>query len=282
MTSKRAILVLLFLVGINLSLAAADGQQLSRIKELIVERRCYELYFQGGVVEEEAGTSRPLKVAFDDHRFYARIDPAGFSGPSHQPWQLNYIGEIDGNRIRLLIKNSEPDLDEKFASSSVIQDTLTMPANCEFHYDPDTREKQRMLDKVVQAVQATLASAAPTESGSRYPAHVKLTVANFNVDYPYAYVLVEEPQLLFSVALHDPNDSDEAAYQAGDYWVGQQYGKQKLARITPNIRVHGITRTIVLHDAAGKPAAPESTSEPPAGAARSDTRASLIVAAPAT
>jgi hypothetical protein len=99
--------------------------------------------------------------------------------------------------------------------------------------------------------------AVPADAGE-----VHLVIADFNVDDPDTYAFVEETREVFRVALHDPDAADERTYQhEGKYIVGEAVTgtnlseediKEATARLTAKIRAHGILRTIVLRDGAGK------------------------------
>jgi hypothetical protein len=279
--TRVAAFIVLSLTCASWPAVAAESDRLAEVKRLIVERRCYELYWQGGIVQGELGTSRPLKIVFEDNRFYARIDPAGFVGPNRQAWRLNYIGETRDGRMCLLVKNYEFDLDEKFATGPSIQDTLTMPSDCTPHYNPSSAEKDRMMENVAASMRQALHGFAdhPAEGLPQYPNEVRLVIGDFNVDYPYTYVLVEEPPELYRIALHDPDgdaDADDTYQREGKYIVGEAVTgtnlseediKEATARLTAKIRAHGIPRTIVLRDGAGKQGgASAAASERSAGA----------------
>jgi hypothetical protein len=137
-------------------------------------------------------------------------------------------------------------VDRKFAAGPLITDTLTIPTDCTPRYEPLTRQKGRMVETVVSTLQKRL-SAWMQRGIATYPREVTLNIADFNVDYPSTYILVEPPVELYTATLHKVSDYDSDEYERdGEYPLGEIRMKPHMKDLLEKIRKHGIVRKIVL------------------------------------
>jgi hypothetical protein len=74
---------------------------------------------------------------------------------------------------------------------------------------------------------------------------VTLIIADFNIDYPYTYIMVEPVNEVYRVTLHDPQNYDSDEYEReGEYPFGEEYSVSK--ELLEKIHKHGIIRKITL------------------------------------
>jgi len=133
----------------------------------------------------------------------------------------------------------------RFEGGQVITDAVTLPTDCAPQYDPPTPEKERMLRTVVDTIQWQLEEFVRLGVAS-YPRALTLIVANFNVDYPSTYVLVESPRELFKVDLQHPQHFDDVKSYKYLYPVGEIPIEPHHEDLLVKIHKHGIVRTPVL------------------------------------
>src|SRR5262249_3714099 len=110
-------------------------------------------------------------------------------------------------------------------------------------------EKTRMTDAVFRAMEREVKvyssphRSAEPENGKT----LSLKVGDFNVDYPWAFVLVEPAEAVYEVALHDPDGKDEHAYQErGEYLYRTIDDDSDRRSLSSRIQAHAITRTLVV------------------------------------
>jgi len=239
----------LFLAAtLHSALSAVDAEKIARIKKAVTDSLCYDVYWAGGWGHGEdyrRGVPLPFKLLIEGEKFYARVDPIGFVGKYRQPMMADRIGFDRGDRA-VVVTNYEPDVDRKFLTGSLIEDTLTIPTDCTPRYDPPTPQKERMLQTVVNTMQREL-SWLVREGIANYPNEVTLIIADFNVDYPSTYLLVEPPGNLYTVTLHDPEHYESDKYERGGQYPSRNIQiKPHLKPLLAKIRKHGIIRKIVL------------------------------------
>jgi hypothetical protein len=265
MRAVNIIASILFPLVVSGHLCAAEvpplGQMATIVSAALQRRLCYEVYW-GGNENYRRDVPLPVNVLVEGSRFYARIENLE-TAPTGEPLAGLYVGGLAQQGARVIksfeFRQSEfwdgaadvfmPWLQARFVKGPVISIELTLPSTCGPHYDPPCAEKDRMVSNVVATIRQLLRWAVehPTETLPAYPDEVHVAIADFNVDYPDTYVLVEGTNQVFGVALHDPDGKDEPAYQqSANYAVSQEHGKENLARLIPKIRTHGIGRTIVL------------------------------------
>jgi hypothetical protein len=137
-------------------------------------------------------------------------------------------------------------MERKFSIGRLSEDAITIPTDCNPRYDPPTPRKQRMLETVINTLQKHL-SVFMRSGVSKYQSQITLTIADFNVDYPSTYILVEPPGHLFTVTLHNPQDYDSDLYEReGEYPLREVRVKPHHKDLLEKIRKHGIVRKVTL------------------------------------
>jgi hypothetical protein len=238
---------------VSVSDSAVDSQ-ISVIKQALQRYFCYLVYWEGQ--EYRLGTPLPIKVTTDGEKFYAWIDDLVVAPKT----QLSYFtqGKIKQTTAAVILgrgynvalspsmKNYAEDRDH-FVSANVLKDSLSLPADCTPLYDSLMPFKERMLETVVSTMQKRL-SAFAQRGIAKYPKEVTLIIADFNVDYPSTYVLVEPPDnSIYSVTLHNVQDYDSVAWEReGEYPLGGISMQSHHKPLLEKIRKHGIVRKIVL------------------------------------
>ncbi len=246
--------LLLFIISVSLitgsmqfAVAEDNGNVTEGIKTAIIRSLCYDVYWAGGWGSGEdyrRGEALPLKLLIEGETFYARIDPIGFFGKNKQPMRAERIGIVRSDQAVVVANSMYGSMDELFATKPIIKDTITIPTDCTPHYDPPTPQKELMLQTVISTMQKQLSDFVRLGIW-KYKGEVTLIISDFNIDYPSAYILVEQTKDVFSVTLHDPQNYDSEEYeQTGEYPFGQVYNTSKSLLI--KIRKHGIVRKIVL------------------------------------
>ena len=239
-----------FLLCLAVASPAASGAsaRIDRIREAVARSLCYDIYWAGAWGHGEnyqRNVPLPLTLVVGEEKFYARIDPIGFVGKDRQPVRVTRIG-LDRGRRAVVIANHERDVDLRFSTGPLIEGTLTIPADCTPRYDPPTPEKARKLQTVVSTMQKQLSSLVRM-GAARYPPEITLIVADFNIDYPSTYVLVEPAGDLYTLTLHNPEDYDSNLYEReGEYPLRWVRVAPHLRDLLGKIRRHGIIQKILL------------------------------------
>lgn len=253
----RKVLIFLFLVVLNAAHAGATqpvpaDDQPASIKEALRKSLCYELYWQGQ--KFQVGVPLPLQVKILEGRFLAWVDD--LKATHHVRMSGFFMGRVkDGRSIAVLTRGYNPDLspqapgyaeDRQHFVAGAMKDTLTIPADCTPRYDPPTAEKARKLKTVVSTMQKQISSLVRM-GAARYPPEITLIVADFNIDYPSTYVLVEPAGDLYTLTLHDPEDYDSDLYERqGEYPLRWVRVAPHLRDLLGKIRRHGIIQKILL------------------------------------
>lgn len=122
---------------------------------------------------------------------------------------------------------------------------VTVPSDCEPKFDPDTPEKARMIAAIEKSMKMEFRQ--DNKNGGHYPERVKMIVANFNIDYPFAYVLVPGTGEVFSLPLRDDTaPMRDLIAEFGEYMVAEERHKPSVRVLTQRIRKYGIAREIRL------------------------------------
>jgi hypothetical protein len=292
MSRTNVITLTLYAIVLGTKALAAEAPSPNGTPGLIdvaLKRRlCFEVYWWGSG-DYRRGVPLAVNAIIDRDWFYARIEKLRPGlGPEAEPWTGLYEGTLNSQGARVVTNSASPEskfwdegvvgtfkpwLRQWFAERPTISLDVIIPADCSPRYDPPSAEKDRMMANVVASVQRALEGFAARRAGGfpPYPNQVHVLIADFNIDYPNTYVLIEEPLEFYSVALHEPNGTDEKAYQReGNYIAGsaitgtlsEEDIRAEEARLAGLIRAHGIPRTIVLRDAGGKQGGSESTTAP--------------------
>jgi hypothetical protein len=247
---KVIIISFLLLIKINGDISIAD-EQITPIKEALIRWLCYEAYWHRAP-EIESGAIVPLEVKIEGDKFLIWSKDLKFKDLKNMEgyyWGQMSKGKVAIIRSELYPKDSTPTNQQvkyrhQFESIRIIKDTLIMPANCTPQYDPMTAHKELMINTVAGTVQKQMSETVRLGI-SKYPMEVTLIIADFNIDYPYTYILVEPVNKVYSVTLHDPQDYDSDEYEReGEYPFGEEYSVSK--ELLEKIKKHGIIRKIIL------------------------------------
>ncbi|GIW45331.1 MAG: hypothetical protein KatS3mg077_2613 [Candidatus Binatia bacterium] len=252
----------------------------TRIQTALERALCFEMYWLG--YEYRRGVPLSVSVDVDGEWFFASIEDARVGARPGESWEF-YIGVFDEQGARVLMHRSEGNfvqgalpIDRGFLDGARISFELAIPPDCP-RYDPWTPEKERMIEKIVASLREEILRSNKRLRGID---EVHIVIGNFNVDDRSAFVWVEGTKEVYRVELHNPDGPDDR-YQCGNYLVapaipGPDTQLSSRARrvmkvdLTQRIRAHGIRRTIVLEDEAGKASAPPSTPTPAAAGSSAD------------
>ncbi len=223
------------------------------VKEAITRYLCHEVYWEGQGYR--TGVPLSLDVRTDSARFYAWVhDITNEPRNRISVFLMGSIGE--GQTAVALLTGYNEDLGARipgytrdrryFTETPVIGDTLTIPTDCTPRFDPPTPRKDRMLGTVLTTLERFLRSLARAGIW-KGPHEATLTIADFNVDYPVTYVLVEPPGELYIVRLHNPQNYESDEYERnGEYPIGEILGEAQLNDLLPKVRKHGVIRKLVI------------------------------------
>jgi len=225
------------------SASDSDTASVAVAKDAVRRWLCWDKYWGWGPYE--LGRVVPAKIKFDGKAFYVRIDDIVVTDQVRMA--AFYMGRIKEGHAAVILREaydmndrppkkkkrqfenvgpvvSGPGLREQrkaiFENGSTIFADLSIPTDCTPHYDAPTTEKELMISTIVKTMRSRLAGLF-TENGSVNATRVKIIIANFNVDYPSTYVLVEPTNEVKTVTLHDAQDYDGHAFEkAGAYPAG--------------------------------------------------------------
>jgi hypothetical protein len=238
---------------------------MSRVEEAIIQRIRFEMYWWGRPESYRQGATLPLKVASDGRRFVAMVEdfellPDGRS-------VTGYFRGVQGEKRTWIVQSSrtpvkngtdvangawwrvEPDL----TNPSIEGGVLTMPADGVPRTAEDGAAKERMRHALLSSVREQL-SWNVARRGEKLPPSVTLVVADFNVEDPTAFVLVEDQDKVYEVYLFDPGDPTDPRYREGPFLVWPVEGRPKAeARLRSKVRELGaayeVTLSSRLHEA---------------------------------
>jgi hypothetical protein len=142
-----------------------------------------------------------------------------------------YVAPLDGSdNERLFEKRTKV-----FESGRVFDYRLVMPPELTPRYDLPSKQKERMLDAIISTMRQAGAASADSE----------LLIGSFNVDYPYAYVMVPS-QDIYVLTLHDFQDYENDEYGKESYAWNSIDDENSLKILRPKIRLHSIVRKLTL------------------------------------
>jgi len=219
--------------------------------QAIIRTICRDVYWHNA--RYRLGQSLPLEVRLEDNKFYAWLEDLEIGKNLRMAYF--YEGGIKDEKgaitfvygYNLASRHPQPaqffTQRDKFQQNT-IRTILTLPNACPLELDPLTPEKGRMIQTVVETMEKQLRLPI-----FNFPDEVTITIADFNVDYPLTYVLINQPSAteMVVVYLHDPDDWDgekdpfKNEYRAVFRRIGPEH-RHLLARI----KEHGIIRKIVI------------------------------------
>lgn len=201
-----------------------------RVKEAIVQQIRFQMYWWGREDQYRQGETLPLHIASDGRRFIAMAEDFELL-PDGRHVVAIFKGEQGKERTRIWQSSGTPHapgdtlegewwvkFDPDLKNPNVVHDTLTVPANEVPQIAPDSPEKIRMRDLVVNSVKEQL-SWNVVHRREELPPSVTLVVGDFNVEDPNAFVLVEEQQRVYEVYLFDPAEPTNPKYREGPFLV---------------------------------------------------------------
>jgi hypothetical protein len=223
-----------------------ETQQVDRIVEAAVNALCYSVYWGGNFGyggDYRQGVPIPFRLVVSGDAFYMSVKPILFSGPQRQPFEKRLVGTHHRGQP-IVVSGSAYEWDAVFADSKPIEGHVTIPRDCTPRYAAWSPLKERVMATVVSTMELRL----KTEAKGPVPREVELLIADFNVEYPSTYVLVERPkQQLFMLTLHNPQDYGSDEYErSGDYPLTHIVIQSRHAELLQKIRKHAIKRRIVL------------------------------------
>jgi len=231
--------------------ATRPEDALGAIQQALTRYLCHEVYWPGQ--PHRLGIPLPLKITIQETQFWAWIKELQVIKRARM--DFFFLGRLKdgkavvaypwGYNVALLPQSPHYLADRRrFESGPVLTTTLTLPTDCTPQYDPPTPQKERMLEAIVNTMQQKL-SRWVKQGIAKYPREVTLTIANFNVDSPWTYVLIKSSRKLYTVTLHDLDDDDPE--QAGQEYFIKDFSIRPIDKpLLAKIRKHGITRKIVL------------------------------------
>jgi hypothetical protein len=223
------------------------------IKESINRRLCFDTYWlQSGY---RIGASLPIEIKTEGEHFFVWINDlkAGANGPMAG----FFYGRINQGRAAVILREvysttMDPPLPgyskrrEHFSKSETSKDVLAVPSDCSPRFDRMTDQKDLMVRTIISTMKEQLTEFK--RMGLITPIdEVTLLIGDFNIDYPWTYVLVEPISRVYKVILHDVSAYDDDRYVlTGKYPITEESivpgAKDFLARI----REHTLIRKLVL------------------------------------
>lgn len=214
---------------------------------------CYDDYWRGRIFGP--GSYIPIKIKFDKDKFNVMASGDLSSGDGLA--FFFYTGRFkDGKAAIIRMAGYSTDLNGKgkvgpvfekrrqeFTNGNVYKDSMVMPIDCTPQYDPPDAQKELMLHSIIKTVRGMLFSDMKSEGKTNQYSEYTITIANFNVDYPYTYVLIEPTGNILSITLHNVSDYDSDEFERmGQYPWSEMHDTTDA--ITKKIREHGIVKNI--------------------------------------
>lgn len=243
------VLLIAFLIAVGSNIALADNQ-ITQIKEALIRWLCYEVYWSAGTPSTSIlEKTLPFEIKTEADKFYVWVNDLDVTESHHMAGF--YWGRIKNGEGAIIMReayniNLIPPLPSHqknrryFESGDVVKDNLTMPADCTPRYDPMTAQKELILNTIISSMKKTFSRWMQTGIAT-YPHEITLVISDFNIDYPWVFVLVEDNNKLYRVTLHDPQDYDKIE---DEYLFDEEYNKSN--ELLTKIRKHGIIRKITL------------------------------------
>lgn len=224
---------------------AAVGFDRPAVTDAIQRAFCYDVYWRGRPYSLRQQV--PVKIKLEGEHLRARLDGV-FDGTFRMSLIVEGVREADRIHATIVkgygLSQAPPEDREEF-ERGVVEAMIPLPRECNPRFDPTTPEKERTVETVIGSVSNFLLSSYL--AGEQVPREVIITVANFNADYPHAYVLIEPLRVVYIVALRDPKDYANLAYRRGEgYLVGEIYNRWETSHYIRKIRAHSIIRKTVV------------------------------------
>ncbi|MFZ0929599.1 MAG: hypothetical protein WAN11_13425 [Syntrophobacteraceae bacterium] len=255
MKTIRYALVFAFAFGLLLdaaSVASTSRGRISLAKRAIETRMCYDDYWRGKIFRPGGYVSLEIRFSGENLHVIASGDLAAGDGVGY----VFYKGRIKNGQAAITDMSayttsdltgtdqgghSFQEMRKKVEGWELYKGSVIMPIDCTPHYDVTSPKKEMMIDSIISTVKYILSIPREGREASRIQ-EVTLTIADFNIDYPYTYVLVEPIGEVFTLALHDPKNYDSVVDGHTIYrWV-ESYRTPDTT--IEKIREHGIVKKI--------------------------------------
>ena len=243
---KRLGLFIILLIATALNQAASQQNVLDPPKEALTRYVCFQIYWEWNQYEQ--GSALPIKIKTDGKEFRIWLNKSNFNRTTAS-WF--FTGKTVNGRAVIVSSRGYNDQQkeiaafkadrEYFESGEVFNSTITISNDCSPKYDSTDAHKELMLATVVETMREQLHAIKGTLNDT-------ITIANFNVDYPKTYVLVEPAdRFLHIVTLHNETDYDSKEFEEqGGYPYGQRDINSVSKTLIAKIRKNGIVKTIDL------------------------------------
>ncbi len=200
-----------------------------------------------------------LEIKFEGEKFYVWTNDLPTREFDHLLLHFTnfYVGRLKDGKGAITFVDSHnnelpglpPQMREyrrHFESGAIAKDTLTVPADCTPRYDPATPKKELMV-KTVESTMQKLLNHYASRGLAKYPKEVKIIIADFNMDYPFTYVIVEPVREVYRITLHDWDNYDSDEYERDEeYPTGEATMKSISDEGLAEMRNHGIIRKIAI------------------------------------
>ena len=211
------LLVLVVLEGVCGQPAQSSDTDLLtvQIRDAVARYICFQSYWEDWN-QDKAKThlfNEPLamNIHFSGLTYVARIN--SFFAFNDHVWSSAYIGHVAENAVHVdeyyeWDRKVPPpfDIDTKgnIRPNSTSKISVTIPNNCTPEFAPDSTEKSEMIDGILRSIQELIAfrnyyHPIPESTTSR------VLIANFNVDSPYTYLMLNFGETVFVVDLAGHN-----------------------------------------------------------------------------
>lgn len=261
---------------VSASAGDSDTANVALVKHAVRRWLCWDKYWGWGPYD--LGHVSAAKIKFDQKAFYVWIDDIVVTDKVRMA--AFYTGRIKDGQAAVILREAfgtgyippkpkkkkgtyesggpaiiGPGLPEErkaiFETGRVISTDISVPIDCTPHFDPPTKEKGLMVATIVKTMRSFLARSF--SNGSLNSTRVKLMIANFNVDYPSTYVLIEPSNKVWVVALHDLQDYYSHTFEkVGAYPANEVLEPSAVEVLIPRIKKNSIVKEIDI-EGGGKP-----------------------------
>jgi hypothetical protein len=222
------------------------------IKDALVRRICYEEYWRES--DMKTGVSLAVEMRCQGSMFDAWL----FDASSAKDYKVIYWfwGRKKGEETAVIAREGfnmawpKKWIDEKrrmaFGNNLTVTDRLVIPRNCVPESFESSSEKELFVKAIVETMVGYLRRDIK-EGWRKYPDKVHLLIANFNVDYPKTYVIVDETKNAFVINLHDTHNIAEYDDMT---WIGRGMlgiSSETLSdSIVTKVRKHALVKEVKL------------------------------------
>jgi len=247
-----------------------DSGDTIAIKKAVTSWLCWDKYWGWGPYE--LGRLLPIKIKSDGKAFYVWVDDLVVMDQVRMA--AFYEGRMKDGRAAVILREAydlsghprastkkkkkegtfesggpavtgsslPQQRSEMFDTGLVIHTDLAIPTDCTPHYEAATQEKDLMMKTIIKTIKDHLTFSL-VKKGSANTTKLKMVIANFNVDYPSTYVLIEPGNTVYSVALHDAQDYDSHLFEREGAYPAD-VDEEPSAELVSRIKKNGIVKEI--------------------------------------